>query len=122
MLPAVGQGFLAIECREDDAETRTLVSLTEDSDARRAAEVERAYLAAMGGFCKTPLAGYATVTEDGRLSVEVLVASLDGTHLIRERLQTPVDAPAQETGDRLKQAVFAQGAEAIIAQEEGLLS
>lgn len=120
MLPAVGQGFLAIECREDDSETRALVASTEDADARRIADAERAFLAAVGGFCRTPLAAYATVNEDHSLSIEVMVAALDGTQVIRERLDASPETSATEIGTRLKEATFARGAGTIIEREEKL--
>jgi hydroxymethylbilane synthase len=118
VLPAVGQGFLGIECREDDQEARALAALTEDAAARRASEAERAFLAAVGGFCKTPLAAYARLDGQGALTLDVLVASLDGRQVVRERATAEDKETPLGLGERLKEAVYARGADRIIAREE----
>lgn len=64
MLPAVGQGFLGIETRADDGETRQAVSLLDDPDSRLAATAERAFLAAWGGGCSVPLGALAQINSD----------------------------------------------------------
>lgn len=117
MVPAVGQGFLAIECREDDREACELAARTEDAEARRAADAERAFLAAIGGFCRTPMACFATV-EHGVLSMEGLIATDDGKRVIRERMSWRADFPPTDAGLAMKEALFARGAEEIMAQGE----
>jgi hydroxymethylbilane synthase len=117
-LPAVGQGFLGIECREADEETAALLHTVEDSRARRIADLERAFLAAVGGFCRTPLAAFADIEEDGSLVLEGMIATHDGRTVLQERVTgDPTTEPAV-AGNRLKDALFAQGAERIIAVAE----
>lgn len=116
-LPAVGQGFIAIECREDDDAALSLAALVEDPAARRAADAERAFLAAVGGGCKAPLAAYARV-EDGRLvSLDGMVADLDGSRLLRERVSAE-DLSPDDAGRELRDRLYALGAEAVILAAE----
>ena len=117
MLPAVGQGFIGIECREDDAEARRVAALAEDAGQRAAAEVERAFLAAVGGFCKTPLACYASAEGD-RISVEALVASLDGRTMLREAFTAARATPPEDIGRRLLDSLSARGAGDLIVLDD----
>jgi hydroxymethylbilane synthase len=61
-LPAVGQGAIGIETREDDAATRRLVAAINDPDTATALAAERAFLAVLDGSCRTPIGGHATVS------------------------------------------------------------
>jgi hydroxymethylbilane synthase len=63
-LPAVGQGAIVIETREDDARTRELLSAINDADTAIALTAERAFLAVLDGSCRTPIGGHATVSGD----------------------------------------------------------
>ncbi|MCU1463400.1 MAG: hydroxymethylbilane synthase [Acidimicrobiales bacterium] len=83
VLPQVGQGALAIECRADDVETRRVVGRIEHAPSRRAVDCERAYLAAIGGGCDLPVGAYATEQRDGSLLLRAVMASLDGRVLLR---------------------------------------
>ena len=65
MLPAVGQGTLGVEAREDDARILALAEVLTDAETRTATLAERAFLEAVGGACTTPLAAYARRTEAG---------------------------------------------------------
>jgi hydroxymethylbilane synthase len=78
MVPQVGQGALAVECREDDGDALAMLRAIEHAATRRAVDAERAFLAAMGGGCDLPVGGYATVAADGTITLSVLLASLDG--------------------------------------------
>ena len=78
MIPAVSQGALAIEVREDDIETTALVNKINDVDTRIATDAERAFLRALGGGCNFPIASYATI-KDNELTINGLYASNDGT-------------------------------------------
>jgi hydroxymethylbilane synthase len=77
-LPAVGQGIIAIETREDDRRTRAFLDPINDSDAAIALAAERAFLAVLDGSCRTPIAGHATVAT-GRLQFRGLIAKPDGS-------------------------------------------
>jgi hydroxymethylbilane synthase len=75
-VPAIGQGILAIEARADDPAVHAVLRPLDDPTTRAAATAERAFLAAIGGDCHTPLAAHATVSGD-RLRVRVTNVSLD---------------------------------------------
>lgn len=83
ILPAIGQGALGIECREDDVPTLALIAALNDSPSEICVRAERALLAALEGSCQTPIAGLAEVEENGALHLRGLVASLDGSRIVR---------------------------------------
>ncbi len=82
MLPAPGQGALAVQCREADADLRGLLRTIHDPATERAVTAERAFLAGLGGGCSAPVAAFAREA-DGRLEIEGLVASPDHQKVIR---------------------------------------
>ena len=82
MLPAPGQGALAVQCRSDDPETLEYLGAVDDPDTRRAVQAERAFLAALGGGCALPVAALAQITPEG-VTLRAMVASLDGSQVIR---------------------------------------
>ena len=84
MLPQVGQGAIAVECREDDGATRALCAAITDGPAHLAVTAERAFLAELGGGCNLPCGALARPTGDG-VEIEVLLASLDGHTVLRTR-------------------------------------
>lgn len=84
MLPQVGQGAIALRCRDDDEGTIELLSRIDDADAHRAVLAERAFLACLGGGCEAPVGAYATIAEDG-IHLEAMLASLDERQVIRRR-------------------------------------
>ena len=78
MLPAVGQGALAIECRAADAEVSRLLAPLNDPVSAACVAAERAMLAALDGSCRTPIAGLATIV-DARLTLDALLLAPDGS-------------------------------------------
>ena len=83
MLPQVGQGALAVECRTDDTETRASASpRIDDTRAHAAVGAERAYLAQLGGGCDLPCGALATL-DGAEVVVEALLASADGHVVLR---------------------------------------
>jgi len=82
MLPQVGQGALAVECRWEDEALRSLLVRADDADAHEAVRAERAFLGALGGGCTLPVAALAR-RHDGGLRMEAMVASADGHVLLR---------------------------------------
>ncbi len=94
MLPQVAQGALGVECRVDDAETRSRLEAIDDVDAHTAVAAERAFLAELGGGCNLPCGALATVT-DGTVVLDVLLASLDGHVVLRAQADGRV---AEEVG------------------------
>ncbi|WP_409297386.1 hydroxymethylbilane synthase [Peribacillus sp. SCS-26] len=83
-LPAVGQGALSIECREDDAELLQGLSRFASATAQKTVEAERAFLDRMEGGCQVPIAGYAVEEGDGSITLTALVAAPDGSRIIKE--------------------------------------
>jgi hydroxymethylbilane synthase len=94
MLPAVGQGALAIECRTADEMVRRLVEPLHDPISAACVAAERAMLAALDGSCRTPIAGFAEVDGD-RLTIEGLLLNDDGSREIRGRFEGAIDNAAQ---------------------------
>jgi hydroxymethylbilane synthase len=83
ILPQVGQGALAVECRVDDVETIERVSTIDHRASRRAVEAERAFLREIGEGCELPVGALATAGNDSRLTLTGMIASLDGHTLLR---------------------------------------
>lgn len=80
MVPQVGQGALAVECRSEDLATLERLRTIEDPRSRRALDAERAFLAELGGDCSLPVGAYCTIRADGLLRlVGVLSASVPAT-------------------------------------------
>jgi hydroxymethylbilane synthase len=100
MVPAAGQGIVAVTVRADSTELRELLAGIEDPEARAVATAERAMLAALDGSCRTPIGGYASVQPDGTLSLIGLVARADGSFLLKRRLSGPA-ADAERLGAEL---------------------
>jgi hydroxymethylbilane synthase len=104
MLPAVGQGALAIECRAADEMVRQLVEPLHDAISAACVGAERAMLATLDGSCRTPIAGLAEI-EGGRLRLEGLLLNPDGSDEIRGRREGGIrDAAAlgSELGRELR--------------------
>jgi hydroxymethylbilane synthase len=85
MLPQVGQGAVAIECRVDDERTRALLAAIEHEPTRLAVDAERAFLAELGGDCDLPAGAHAIVDVDGEMTVDGLLASMDGHVVLRHQ-------------------------------------
>ena len=112
MLPAVGQGALGIQVRDGDASVLAIVGAINDPASAQAVAAERSFLAALGGGCRTPIAGFARA-EGGRLRLDGLVASVDGVRIVRDGAvgDDPV-ALGEHVADLLK----TQGAQDILAE------
>ncbi len=110
MLPAPGQGALAVQCRADDETTLRLLAALEDRATRLAVTAERQFLLALGGGCAVPVAAYAQVV-DGRLHLRGLVAAPDGGQFIR--VSGTGDDPS-ELGARLASEALSQGAADVL--------
>jgi len=112
MLPAIGQGALSIEVRQDDETIRSLTAPMDHRETRLAVESERAFLARLEGGCQVPIAGHARVLED-RLELTGLVAEVDGSVLLRETVNGPCDG-GKQLGLELADRLLAQGARQIL--------
>lgn len=86
MLPAVGQGSLALETKIDNAFANNIASIVNDEITQNAVNAEREFLKALGGGCTTPIAAYAAISAD-MLSMEGMLCSEDGKKIARKKLQ-----------------------------------
>jgi hydroxymethylbilane synthase len=113
MLPAAGQGTLAVETRASDARVRELAGRIDDAETRRATVAERAFLDAVGGSCAIPLAAYAR-PEGAGLRLDVFLSSSDGARILRDgEAGEPGDADA--LGRRVAVRLLRAGAEELLA-------
>ncbi len=111
-VPAVGQGVIGIECRSDDARTRSLLEVLNDAPTRTVLDAERAFSGRLGGSCQSPIAAYATL-DGSRLTLDGLVAEPDGTRLLRDTMTGSADQP-RSLGERLADRVLAAGAGTLL--------
>jgi hydroxymethylbilane synthase len=111
-LPAIGQGALGIEGRNDDTFVRSLLSGLEHRETRTTVSAERALLHRLQGGCQVPIAAHATLV-DSQISLEGLVASVDGKEVIRERVQGSLEDP-ESLGVRLAERLLARGGDKIL--------
>jgi hydroxymethylbilane synthase len=86
VLPAVGQGALGIETREDDRTTRDIVGVLDHRDTAAACRAERTFLAALGGGCAVPIAAFGTV-DGSALRLEAAIGSLESLDVERRALE-----------------------------------
>jgi len=108
MLPAPGQAVLALETREDDQRSQSIVSQLHHEPSRLVASAERAFLKAFGGGCSVPVAAYAEITGN-RLELEGLVAAPDGSQVIQGR-NAGDPSQAESIGEALAVQLLAKGA------------
>jgi len=112
MLPEPGQGALAVEARADDQETLELLSVLEDPVSRACVEAERAFLRALGGGCRVPMAAYASCAS-GTLDLEGVVLDAEGHEQIRGALSGPMTEPVA-LGNRLARQLESKGARDLL--------
>ncbi|MED3623657.1 hydroxymethylbilane synthase [Bacillus thermocopriae] len=110
-IPAVGQGALSIECREDDQELLALLEKLTDKKTERAVRAERAFLQKMEGGCQVPIAGYAFVDENDDIVLNVLVASPEGQEIFKEELR---GQHPEELGVQAANLLIEKGAKDLI--------
>ena len=115
-LPAIGQGALAIEIRENDQRVAALVDQLDDRETRLATAAERAFLRRLGGSCVTPIAAFGQI-EGESLQLTGMVASLDGKRMVKQVRRGDASAP-EEVGHTLAERLLAAGAEEILREIE----
>jgi hydroxymethylbilane synthase len=111
MLPAVGQGALAVECRSDDREVLALLQKIHDEATGKAVAAERSFLQAIAGSCHLPVAGYA-IWDEKRVHLTGLVASPTGKPVIKG---IEVGTNPVKVGKQLAQKLMEQGAKEILS-------
>jgi len=112
MLPAVGQGALAVETRESASEIRELLSKINHDPTRKAVDAERAFARRLGADCRTPIAAYARI-EARKLVINGLVATPNGSMLVRSRIASE-DIVPEKVGQELAEVLLNKGAAAIL--------
>ena len=111
MLPAPGQGALAIQCRADDEAVLALLAALDDPAARAETTAERAFLRTLGGGCAAPVAALAVTTTTPRVRLQGLVASVDGRQVVR----VIGEGDPADVGERLAEEALSRGADRILA-------
>ncbi|MEJ2176783.1 MAG: hydroxymethylbilane synthase [Gammaproteobacteria bacterium] len=111
-LPAVGQGAVGIECRENDSEIIQLLQPLIDEESSLRVEAERAANARLGGGCHVPVAVFAEI-DAGNMTVRGLVGELDGSRILRARASGRA-AEATRLGDEVAGQLIEQGARQIL--------
>lgn len=112
LLPAIGQGALAIETRDDA--TRALFRALDHRPTADAVHAERAFLRRVGGSCRTPLAAYA-IADGDTLKLEALIAAVDGSEIVRGERHGPA-SHGEAMGQSLADELLAQGGRRILDQ------
>ncbi len=106
VLPAIGQGAIAVECRRD-SEVYERVRALNDDDSERCVAAERALSLRLGGDCRLPLAAHA-VCDEREVRLRALVGAADGTRLLRAAAKSPLQQP-QAAGVAAAEALLVQG-------------
>jgi len=112
MVPAPGQGCLAVQARDDDEDTIAAVAPLDHAPSHRALDAERSLMWRLGGGCALPLGAYATVDEES-VALTSVIATPDGTTVLRVETEgaTPEDVAAEAAKE-----LIVQGAERILAE------
>ena len=112
MLPAVGQGALCIEIRENDPDVEKLVSALDHSQTRTIVNGERAFLRRLEGGCQIPIAGHGRINKN-RYMLTGLVAEVDGSRLIKDSVAGPAEA-SERIGIELAERLLEKGADKLL--------
>jgi hydroxymethylbilane synthase len=114
MLPACGQGALAIECRSDDHEIQKLITELNDPISSICVHAERRVNALLGGNCHVPLAVFCAPIENKQLSLHAKILTLDGAQMITSTQTGPIEQ-ATSLAEHCAQSLLAQGAANLLA-------
>ena len=115
MLPAVGQGALAIECRAGDTEILSTIAFLRDAGMTTAAQAERAFLRRVEGGCQIPVGVYAEVDADGQISIDAMISSVDGQRICRSDAQGAGEQ-AEALGTALAEELLDAGGREILKE------
>lgn len=115
-LPSAGQGALAIETRADDRKMYAVASSLNDEPARQCVQAERAFLRALGGGCRTPIAALGVIFEN-TLHLKGMVANSHGSKILKSETHGPPDK-YQDIGNTLADSLLSVGAEELLTERE----
>lgn len=113
-LPAIGQGAVGIECRVGDSRVRELIDPLGDADTTIRLRAERALNKRLEGGCQVPIGGFAEL-QDGKIHLRALVASLDGSQIIRAEKTAEIEQ-AEQLGIDVAEELLANGAKQILEE------
>ncbi len=114
MMPAVGQGALSIEIRQNDSKIESMIQKLDHWKTRLAVMGERALLNRLGGSCQIPIAGYGEVNGN-KLTLEGLVSDLSGKNAVKDRIEGEV-SHSEALGVTLAERLLSMGADQILDQ------
>src|SRR3954449_10304242 len=114
MLPAVGQGIVAVECAAGDWQTRKMLSLIDDASAHLSCDAEREVLWVLNGHCNSPISGYSTI-DGAEMKLTAAVLDEDGGAFIEVSRTGPANRP-RELGRAVGLELLDKGAAAIIGR------
>jgi hydroxymethylbilane synthase len=112
MIPAVGQGAMAVEIRENDSELKEILAVFNDAETGFCVAAERAFLRTLEGGCQVPIGANAILNDD-KIQLEGFVGSLDGRQNLREII-TGEKSDAEDLGKNLAQILIERGANEIL--------
>ena len=122
VVPQIGQGALAVECRDGDDRLRGLLSSIEHGPSRRAVDAERGFLSSLGGGCELPAAAHAVVAGDGTATLTALLATLDGRLVLRTATTFGPDDDPAAAGLALGRSLLADGGGRALLADEGAVT
>lgn len=111
MIPAAGQGALAIQWREGDSRIAGWLEFLSDPGTTAEVTAEREFLHEMGGGCQAPIGAKASLGEDGLITVEGFLADLSGQRFMRDSIK---DCPQNNPGRNLARRMLSSGGKAIV--------
>ena len=117
-LPAIGQGALCIEIREEDEIVGPLVASLDHAPTRAVVAGERAFLNRLEGGCQVPIAGHGRIDEK-QFALTGLVAEVDGSRVIKAEKSGPLDS-VETIGRELAEALLSRGADKILEKLKAL--
>lgn len=113
IMPAVGQGCLAIECRKNDTRIRKMLDQINDEESAYCVQIEREFMSELGGSCNFPIGGHA-YAKNGQILFDGLIASPNGEHVIKE---TKIPANNSGVGKKVADQLLAKDKFGIIEGE-----
>jgi hydroxymethylbilane synthase len=119
MLPAVGQGALALETRSDDQDVIGRLLGLEHPPTAVAVRAERAFLRRLEGGCQVPIAALGTIRDNNHLALEGYIGTIDGTRFIRKRSEAPT-SDAERLGTTLAEEILGEGGAEILEETRRL--
>ncbi len=111
ILPAAGQGALALEYRQGDERVLGMLSFLDHEQTHHEVTAERQFLGRLGGGCQVPIGAHASYRDDGSLLLRGMVSDLSGERIMRGQLE---GAPGSELGVKLADSLLADGAREIV--------